>query len=99
MTKTKARALVAMVLAGGLAAGLAGCVTQSGADSISLLRSDANGVVLRGLIDASRSTPPARYDAVAQGECAKSGKQAGFVSMAQKSTFGFDVTYRCTAAG
>ena len=99
MTKTKARALALTVVAMGLAGGLAGCVTQSGEDSIRILHSDANGVVLRGLIDASRSTPPARYGGLAAAECAKAGKAARFVGMTQKSTFGFDVTYSCVMAG
>lgn len=95
MTKTKGR-LVALTL---LTATLAGCVQPSTDQSIRVLRSDAERVVLRGLIDATRTTPPARYDALAQAECGRFGKTAVLVSMDQRSTFGFDVTYGCVAKG
>lgn len=81
-----------------LCAGLAGCVTPANDESVRILRSDDKRVVLHGLIDATRTTPPARYDALAQGECARVGKRAAFAGMTQKSTFGFDVTYDCLAA-
>ncbi len=81
-----------------LCTGLAGCVTPATDEPVRILRSDDKGVVLHGLIDATRSTPPARYDRLAQGECARAGKRAAFAGMAQKSTFGFDVTYDCIPA-
>jgi hypothetical protein len=76
-----------------LAAG--GCVASETDESLRILRSDGDGVVLHGLIDATRTAPLPRYDALAAQECARVGKSAAFVSMVQKSTFGFDVTYRC----
>lgn len=77
---------------------LAGCVTTEADESLRILQSDGDRVVLHGLIDASRTEPPPRYDAVAARECARSGKSATFATMAQKSTFGFDVIYRCEAS-
>lgn len=94
MKKTSNRLWLAVLLC----AGLAGCVTPAVEDSVRILRSDARGVMLHGLIDATRTTPPARYDSLAQAECARAGKRAAFAGMAQTSTFGFDVTYKCIAA-
>ncbi|VDC24831.1 hypothetical protein [Pseudogemmobacter humi] len=74
---------------------LAACVTTGQDQPVRILRSTADGVVLHGLIDATRSSPPARYDTLAQSECARAGKKAAFMGMEQRSTFGFDVTYRC----
>lgn len=78
---------------------LAGCVTTETDESLRILQSNGERVVLHGLIDASRTAPPPRYDAIAARECARFGKSAAFATMVQKSTFGFDVTYRCEAAG
>ncbi len=80
-----------------LAATMAGCVSQETGESLRILRSDGEQVVLRGLLDATRTAPPPRYDALAATECARFGKTAVFAQMAQQSTFGFDVTYRCMA--
>lgn len=77
---------------------LAGCVTTEADESLRILRSDGDGVVLHGLLDATRTVPPPRYDALATRECARAGKSAVFASMVQTSTFGFDVTYRCEAS-
>lgn len=76
-------------------AALAACAEQGTSEPVRILKSDGGQVVIRGLIDATRSTPPPRYDMLAAAECAKSGKTASLVSMTQASTFAFDVTYRC----
>ena len=89
------RKLICSSLIALFGATLAGCVAPATDQPVRILRSNADDVVLHGLIDATRNTPPARYGALAQGECAAVGKQAVFVKMEQKSTFGFDVTYRC----
>ncbi len=88
------RPLIRMAL---LSVILAACVPAEQSEPLRILRSTPDGVVLHGLIDATRTSPPARYDTVAQSECARSGKTASFIGMEQTSTFGFDVTYRCSA--
>lgn len=80
-----------------LAASLSACVPTGTDKPVRVLRSTADSVVLHGLIDATRTSPPERYEVLAQSECARAGKQAVFAKMEQKSTFGFDVTYHCTA--
>ncbi|MCL4069361.1 hypothetical protein M3484_22645 [Pseudomonas sp. GX19020] len=81
-----------------LAATQAACVSGTGPEEpVRILRSTTDGVVLHGLIDATRKSPPDRYDILAQSECARSGRQAVLIGMEQKSTFGFDVTYRCVS--
>ena len=80
-----------------LLAPLAACVTSTPEEPVRVLRSSASEVVLRGLVDATRTAPPERFNTVAQAECARSGKSAVFASMVQRSTYGFDITYRCTA--
>ena len=82
-----------------LVTAVAGCVEQPADEPVRVIRSDAVTVVLRGLIDATRTTPPPRYDAMAQAECAKAGKDAVFVGMEQRTTFAFDVTYACGPTG
>ncbi|WP_109464693.1 hypothetical protein [Albibacillus kandeliae] len=74
---------------------LAACGTPNPDEPISVQRSDADVVVLRGLLDATRSTPPERYDVMAAGECGRYGKKAVFSKMAQHATYAFDVTYAC----
>lgn len=81
-----------------LVGALAGCVAPGTDEPIRILRSDAESVVLRGLIDATRTTPPPRYDALAASQCAASGRMAEYQGMQQHSTFGFDVTYACVAS-
>lgn len=76
---------------------LAACVTSPEGESLTVLRSDADAVVLRGLIDATRTRPPERYDRIAAEHCAAHGKAAEFTGMAQHSTFAFDVAYACVA--
>lgn len=73
----------------------AGCVQPQQDDALRLVKNDGNQVVLTGLIDATRSTPPERFEIRAAAECAAHGKTAKFESMTQKSTFAFDVAYSC----
>lgn len=82
--------LVALVCAG-----LAGCMPSRSEQGVRIMRSTADEVVLRGLIDATRTEPPMRYDETAQGECARADRIASFVAMEQRSTFAFDVIYNC----
>lgn len=77
---------------------LAACADQGADEPVRVMQSDTDIVVIRGLVDATRSAPPPRYDILAATECGKSGKGATFVSMKQRSTFAFDVTYQCTGA-
>lgn len=93
MKVTVIRGFAAMMLAGALA----GCVQPAAEDGIRILKSDADGVTLRGLIDATRTTPPEGYNQVATAQCARAGKVARFDRMEQRSTFGFDVIYACVA--
>lgn len=74
---------------------LGACVTTQSHEPVQTISQDKNGIVLRGLIDATRKTPPERYDHLAAEHCSKSGSTATFTGMEQRSTFAFDVTYRC----
>jgi len=74
---------------------LTGCVQPPADEGIRILRSDADGVTLRGLLDATRTTPPDGYDQIATAHCSRAGKEALFDRMEQRSTFGFDVIYAC----
>lgn len=76
-------------------AGLAGCVPSESEQGVRIVRSNADEVVLRGLIDATRTEPPMRYDETAQVVCARTDRIARFVAMEQRSTFAFDVIYSC----
>ncbi|MBJ2153310.1 hypothetical protein [Paracoccus sp. IB05] len=90
------RTLIRLPLLAMLAATQAACVSSPRPEEpVRILRSTADGVVLHGLIDATRKSPPERYDLLAQSECARSDRHAVLSRMEQKSTFGFDVTYRC----
>ncbi|MDH2325570.1 hypothetical protein QCN27_01680 [Cereibacter sp. SYSU M97828] len=77
-------------------AALCACTEQAPDEAVRIMPSGTDIVVIRGLVDATRTAPPPRYDVLAAKECAKSGKGASFVEMKQRSTFAFDVTYRCT---
>ena len=59
------------------------------------MQKDQNGIVLRGLQDATRSQPPQRYDAIAAQHCASVGGKPQLQSKVQRTTFAFDVTYLC----
>lgn len=82
-----------------LACLMAGCVQQPKDEPIRVIRSDANRVILRGPVDATRTEPPARFDALAAHECGRSGKIAELDAMQQRQTFAFDISYRCVTAG
>ncbi|WP_283179831.1 hypothetical protein [Gemmobacter sp. 24YEA27] len=94
MTRTLTRLPLILLLAATQAACVSGPRPE---EPVRILRSTTDGVVLHGLIDATRKSPPERYDMLAQSECARSGRHAVLTGMEQKSTFGFDVTYRCIA--
>ncbi|MFT4150601.1 MAG: hypothetical protein QM656_10435 [Paracoccaceae bacterium] len=74
---------------------LGACVTTQPDEPVKIVRADSTTVVLRGLIDASRTEPPPRYAAIAQAQCARFARTAAFAAMEQRTTFGFDVTYHC----
>ncbi|GHG94822.1 hypothetical protein [Pseudodonghicola xiamenensis] len=82
-----------------LALGLAACNQGAQDEPVRILKSDGETVVLRGLIDATRKTPPPRFEALAARECARAGKTPVFVSMTQQTTFAFDVVFDCAAKG
>lgn len=68
-------------------------------EAVQITRQSENGILLRGLVDATLGRPPARFDDVASQHCARYGKVARFVSMSQRTTFAFDLTYECVAKG
>lgn len=79
---------------------LCACVPSTQPEEpVKVVRRDENGISLRGLVDASRRTPPPVFDSVAGEHCARNGKTARFVSMSQRTTFAFDVIYECAPQG
>lgn len=77
---------------------LAACDNQAANESMKVVQSSSDTLVLQGLIDATRTSPPERYDTEAASHCAQYGKKPVFVSMSQRTTYKFDVTYNCVAA-
>jgi len=84
-----------MVIAAGLAGMLAACAQSDTDEAVKVMSQRGDTIVLRGLVDATRDTPPERFGKVAGDLCAARGKTAQFVEMRQMATFAFDVTYRC----
>lgn len=78
---------------------LVACGAPSTVDSVKLITRSEDAIVLRGLVDATRNTPPERFDRRAAELCGQSGRVAKFRERTQRSTAAFDLTYDCIPSG
>lgn len=85
-----------------IALALSACGSSSGtgnsgsrSNAAGLVSSTPNAVVMNGVADARKSSPPASFTETATRECAKHNKRATYFSMDAKSAKVTEVTFIC----